>query len=111
MIKENPMTDDDVQPIIMAALPGTRYEACWGRKTLKAATFTGRACEWVEGGGMELWHCDHKHPGKTAAQECARQWAEAHAARQQATPPDPAAGLEAMRESIAATIGLPVEFR
>jgi hypothetical protein len=105
------MTDDDIQPITIAGLPGIRYEACWGRKTLKATTFIGRAYEWVEGGGMELWHCDHKHPDKAAAQNCARQWAEEYAARQQATAPDPAADLAAMRESIAATIGLPIEFR
>jgi hypothetical protein len=105
------MTDDDVQPIIIAGLPGIRYEACWGRATLKAATFIGRVYEWVEGGGVELWHCDHKHPGKATAQECARDWAGQHAARQQATAPDPAADLAAMRASIAATIGLPIEFR
>jgi hypothetical protein len=105
------MTDDDIQPITITGLPGIRYEACWGRKTLKAATFIGRVYEWVEGGGMELWHCDHKHPDKTAAQECARQWAEDYAARQQATAPDPAADLAAMRASIARTIGLPIEFR
>jgi hypothetical protein len=106
------MTDDDIQPITIAGQPGIRYEACWGRKTLKAATFIGRAWEWVEGGGMELWHCDHKHPSKATAQECARQWAEEYAAaRQQATAPDPAADLAAMRESIASTIGLPIEFR
>ena len=62
---------------------------------------------------MELWHCACKHPDKAAAQDCARQWAEAHAAREQAaaTAPDPAAELAAIRESIAATIGLPIEFR
>jgi hypothetical protein len=69
------MTDDDVQPLTIAGLPGTRYEACWGRKTLKAATFIGRVYEWVDGGGVELWHCGHRHPSKAAAQDCARQWA------------------------------------
>lgn len=105
------MTGDDIQPITIMGLPGIRYEACWGRKTLKATTFIGRAYEWAAGGGMELWHCDHKHPSKATAQDCARQWAEAHAARQQATAPDAAAERAAMRESIAATIGLPIEFR
>ncbi len=105
------MTDDDVQPVMIAGLPGIRYEACWGRKTLKAATFIGRVYERVEGGGMELWHCDHQHPSKAAAQDCALDWAQQYAARQQATAADPAADLAAMRESIAATIGLPVEFR
>jgi hypothetical protein len=61
---------------------------------------------------MELWHCDCKHPSKATAQECAL-----HRAEQYAAPPaghpasDPAADLAAMRESIAATIGLPIEFR
>jgi hypothetical protein len=87
------MIDDDVQPVTIAARPGIRYEACWGRKTFKAATFIARVYEWVDGGGMELWHCNHKHPDKAAAQDCACDWTEQHVARQQATAPGPAADL------------------
>jgi hypothetical protein len=39
------MTGDDVQPVTLAGLPGMRYEACWGRTTIKAATFIGRVRE------------------------------------------------------------------
>jgi hypothetical protein len=60
---------------------------------------------------MELWHCDHQHPDKATAQECALDRARQHAARQQANVPGPAADPDAMRASIARTIGLPIEFR
>jgi len=53
--------------------------------------------ERAEGGGMQLWACDHKHPDEAEALGCAV--AEAIAAR-------------ALRDAVAQEFGgMPVEFR
>jgi hypothetical protein len=52
--------------------PGIAYEATWGRKRVNSATFIARVFERELSGGMELWHCDHKHPSKATAADCAR---------------------------------------
>lgn len=62
--------------------PGIVYEATWGRKRVNSATFISRVFEREEGGGMELWHCDHQHPSRATAADCAR--VEAHLIAQKA---------------------------
>ncbi|MCW2904038.1 MAG: hypothetical protein JWO67_6303 [Streptosporangiaceae bacterium] len=83
--------------------PGLAYEATWGRKTARSRTFIGRVYEVVEGGGMQLFACDHQHPDQASAHDCARAEAEAVARRAAAA----AAGLpdgEAMRRAIAESL-------
>ncbi len=61
----------DLQPAIVPGVPGLEYEVTWGRKTIRSATFIGRVYERVDGGGIQLWACDHKHPDQASAQDCA----------------------------------------
>lgn len=61
----------EVRETFIQGPPGIRYEATWGRKRSKAATFIGRVYEQVDGGGMQLWACDHKHATRAEAHACA----------------------------------------
>src|SRR5260370_40887697 len=61
----------DVHEVIIPGPPGIRYEATPGRKTASSTTFIGRVYERADGGGMQLWACDHKHPDQVQARDCA----------------------------------------
>jgi hypothetical protein len=89
--------------------PGIAYEAAWGRKSVRSPTFIGRVYERVSGGGVELWHCDHKHPGRAEAEACALAEAREIAARELAAydPPDPGELFAAVSDAFP---GIPVIF-
>src|SRR5712691_1742784 len=92
-------TMTELQPVIVPGVPGIRYEATGGRKTAKTKTFIGRVHERAEGGGMQLWACDHNHPDEAQALDCATAEAKAIAARALADyrPPD----VQALRDAVA----------
>jgi hypothetical protein len=66
------MESQGADQYVIPGPPGIVYEATWGRKRVNSATFISRVFEREEGGGMELWHCDHKHPSRAIAADCAR---------------------------------------
>ena len=57
--------------MVIGADKNTRFEPTWGRKRSNSRTFISRVYMHEPGGGMEVWHCDHKHPTKDAATDCA----------------------------------------
>jgi hypothetical protein len=100
----------DVHEGVIPGPPGIRYEATPGRKTPRSTTFIGRVYERVDGGGMQLWACDHKHPDQVQARDCAVAEANAIAARALADyrPPD----IQALRDAVAQEFGgTSAEFR
>jgi hypothetical protein len=102
--------DANRDEVLVPGPPGIRYEATWGRKTVKSKTFIGRVYERVEGGGMQLWACDHKHLSQAEALDCAVAQAKVIAAQALADyrPPD----VRALRDAVAQEFGgMPVEFR
>ncbi len=89
--------------VLVSGPPGIRYEAARGRKTAKSKTFIGRVYERADGGGMQLWACDHKHPDQAEALNCAVAEAKAIAAKTLADyrPPD----VQAPRNAVAQQFG------
>jgi len=100
----------DVHEVIIPGPPGIRYEATPGRKTARSTTFIGRVYERADGGGMQLWACDHKHPDQVQARDCAV--AEANAIATWALADYRPPGVQALRDAVVQEFGgMPVEFR
>jgi hypothetical protein len=100
----------ELQPVIVPGVPGVRYEADWGRRPTRKSTtwWAGVVRELVDGGGMELWHCTHRHAGETEALDCAVAWAQAKGAQELAAHQPP--GIQALRDTVIAELGSMPEF-
>jgi len=94
----------------LPGVPGITYEASWGRRPpRKSTTWWVGVVHERGGGGMELWHCSHRHSTELEALDCAVGWAAAKAAQELADyqPPD----LSELRGAIGRMLGgMPVVF-
>jgi hypothetical protein len=108
--EETGMTE--LHEVMVPGAPGVRYEASWGRRPPRKSTtwWAGVVHELVDGGGMELWHCDHRHRGEQEALDCAVEWARAKAAAELAAY-QPPPGASELRAAVERDLGMPVEFR
>lgn len=97
----------ELREVMIAGPPGIRYEASWGRRPPRKSTswWAGVVHERADGGGMELWHCEHRHATEREALDCAVNWAKTKAAGELAAcqPPD----LSGLRSSIEQQFGMP----
>lgn len=101
----------ELREVLVPGVPGIIYEASRGRRPPRKSTswWAGVVHERVDGGGMELWHCGHRHAAEREALECAVEWASAKAAQELADyqPPD----LSGLRGAIGQMLGgMPVVF-
>jgi hypothetical protein len=91
---------------------GTCSRSRWGGRPPRKSTswWAGVVRERVDGGGMELWHCEHRHATEREALGCSVEWAKAKAAQDLAEY-QPPPSLSVLRDAVELELGMPVEFR
>jgi hypothetical protein len=102
----------ELAEVMVAGPPGITYEASWGRRPPRKSTtwWAGVVHERVDGGGMELWSCEHRHQAEAQALACAVAWATGKA-RQELAAYEPPPGLPELRGAVERMFGgMPVVF-